>query len=117
MKVSAFSRDQSDVLGSYSPVKGMPPAYDRYKSVGPQSVFRLPETQVTSYREFMTTSTEVRIAGVPWPAYKLIALAVGALVLVVVGLATMSAAPAVLGGAVAAVIVWLGLGLFSSSDA
>jgi hypothetical protein len=65
----------------------------------------------------MTTSTEVRIAGVPWPAYKLIALAVGALVLVVVGLATMSAAPAVLGGAAAAVLVWLGLGLFNSSDA
>jgi hypothetical protein len=65
----------------------------------------------------MTTSTEVNIAGVAWPAYKLIALAVGALVAVIVGLATMSAAPAVLSAAAAAVTVWLGLGLFSSSDA
>ena len=65
----------------------------------------------------MSPSTEVRIAGVPWPAYKLIALAVGVLVLVVVGLATMSATPAVLGGAAAAVTVWLGLSLFGSADA
>ncbi len=65
----------------------------------------------------MTTSTEVRIAGVPWPAYKLIALVVGTLVLAVVGITTMSAGPAVLSGAAAAVIVWLGLSLFSSSDA
>ncbi|MDT5340182.1 MAG: hypothetical protein QOD90_5687 [Mycobacterium sp.] len=65
----------------------------------------------------MTTPTEVHIAGVPWPAYKVIALAIGALVAVVVGLTTMSAAPAVLSAAAAAVIVWLGLGLFSSSDA
>jgi hypothetical protein len=65
----------------------------------------------------MTTPTEVHIAGVPWPAYKVIALAVGALVAVVVGLTTMSAAPAVLSAAAAAVTVWLGLGLFSSSDA
>jgi hypothetical protein len=65
----------------------------------------------------MTTSTQVRIAGVPWPAYKLIALAVGALVLVVVGLTTHSAAPAVLGSAAATVIVWLALSVFSSLDA
>ena len=64
----------------------------------------------------MTTYTEVSIAGVPWPAYKLIALVVGALVLAVVGLATLSAGPAVLSGAAAAGLVWLGLGLFSSSD-
>lgn len=80
-------------------------------------MFRLPETLVTSYRESMTTSTEVQIAGVPWPAYKLIALAVGALVAVVVGLVTMSAAPAVLSAAAAAVTVWFGLGMFSSTDA
>jgi hypothetical protein len=64
----------------------------------------------------MTTPTEVRIAGIPWPAYKLVALFIGALVLVVVGVATASAAPAVLCGAAATAIVWLGLGLFSSSD-
>jgi hypothetical protein len=65
----------------------------------------------------MNTSTEVRIAGVPWPAYKLVALAVGALVLVVVGFATASAAPAVLAAAMATAVVWLSLGAFTSSDA
>lgn len=59
---------------------------------------------------------KVRIAGVPWPAYKLIALAIGAVVLVVVGITTMSAAPAVLSAAAAATVVWLGLGAFSTSD-
>lgn len=84
--------------------------------MGPESVFRLPEIEVTSYRQSMTPSTEIRIAGVPWPAYKLIALAVGTLVLAVVGIVTMSAGPAVLSGGAAALTVWLGLGLFSSSD-
>lgn len=65
----------------------------------------------------MTTSPTVHIAGVPWPTYKVIALAVGLLVLLAVGFATMSAAPAVLSAAAAATLVWLGLGLFSSSDA
>ncbi|MEV0670199.1 hypothetical protein [Mycobacterium sp. NPDC050441] len=59
---------------------------------------------------------QVDIAGVPWPTYKLIALAIGALVLVVVGLATMSAAPAVLSAAAAAIVAWLGLGHASPSD-
>lgn len=59
---------------------------------------------------------EVDIAGVPWPTYKLIALAVGALVLVIVGVATMNAAPAVLSAAAAAIVVWLGLGRASRSD-
>lgn len=59
---------------------------------------------------------EVDIAGVPWPTYKLIALAIGALVLVVVGVATMSAAPAVLSAAAAAIVVWLGLGRAARSD-
>ncbi|MGA5540488.1 hypothetical protein ACPCIR_01430 [Mycobacterium sp. NPDC051198] len=59
---------------------------------------------------------EVDIAGVPWPTYKLIALAVGALVLVIVGVATMSAAPAVLSAAAAAIVVWLTLGHVSPSD-
>ncbi|CDO29907.1 hypothetical protein [Mycolicibacterium porcinum] len=59
---------------------------------------------------------QVDIAGVPWPTYKLIALAIGALVLVVVGLATMTAAPAVLSAAAATIVVWLGLGHISPSD-
>jgi hypothetical protein len=57
---------------------------------------------------------EVCIAGVPWPAYKLIALAVGILVLAVVAIATMSAAPAVLSAAAATTVMWLGL-RFSSA--
>lgn len=64
----------------------------------------------------MTASPEVRIAGVPWPTYKLVALAVGALVLVIVGFATASPAAAVLAAASAAAVVWLGLSSFSSSD-
>jgi hypothetical protein len=42
---------------------------------------------------------------------------VGALVLVVVGLATASAASAVLGAAMATAVVWLSLGAIASSDA
>lgn len=64
----------------------------------------------------MTTSTEVRIAGVPWPAYKLVALAVGALVLVVVGVATTNAASAVLSATAASAIAWFGLSVLRSSD-
>ena len=82
----------------------------------PDFVFRLAETSVASYRDGMTTSTEVRIAGVPWPAYKLVALAVGAMVLIVVGIATTSAASAVLSAAAATAVVWLGLSMFSSAD-
>ncbi|MFV8052201.1 hypothetical protein [Mycobacterium sp. 48b] len=59
---------------------------------------------------------QVDIAGVPWPTYKLIALAIGAVVLVVVGVATMSAAPAVLSASAATLVVWLGLGRISPSD-
>ncbi|MBN3508138.1 hypothetical protein SAMN04488583_2578 [Mycobacterium sp. 88mf] len=59
---------------------------------------------------------QVDIAGVPWPTYKLIALAIGALVLVVVGVATMSAAPAVLSATAVTIAVWVGLGRISPSD-
>lgn len=58
----------------------------------------------------MTTHSEVPIAGVPWPAYKLLALAVGVLVLLVVGIATATAAAAVLAGAAATTLVWVSLG-------
>ena len=54
----------------------------------------------------MTVRDQVSIAGVPWPVYKLLALAV----------ATASAAPAVLAAAATGTIVWLGLGAFQSSD-
>jgi hypothetical protein len=58
---------------------------------------------------------EVPVAGVPWPAYKLYSLAVGVLVLLVVGLATMSAAPAVLSAAGATTAVWLAFSSYCSS--
>lgn len=58
----------------------------------------------------MTTRSELPIAGVPWPVYKLAALAVGALVFVVVGTVTLSVGPAVLAAAGAGSVVWLALG-------
>lgn len=62
------------------------------------------------------TPGRVLIAGVPWPLYKLVALAVGLAVLVIVGISTASAGPAVVGGAAAATVVWLALSLFERSD-
>jgi hypothetical protein len=59
---------------------------------------------------------EVSIAGVPWPVYKLLALTIGLLVLVIVAVATGSAAPSVLAAAAAGTVVWLALGPFHSSD-
>jgi hypothetical protein len=46
-----------------------------------------------------------------------LALLVGALVFIAVGVVTASAAPAVLSGTAAAVAVWVGRALFRSSDA
>jgi hypothetical protein len=66
--------------------------------------------------KLVTSGTDVRIAGVPWPVYKLVALVVGLLVLLVVGVVTMNPGPAVVAAAAAATVVWLGLGLFQSSD-
>ena len=60
---------------------------------------------LASYRQTMTVRDQVNIAGVPWPVYKLLALAV----------ATASAAPAVLAAAAAGTVVWLGLGAFQST--
>lgn len=57
---------------------------------------------------------DVSVAGVPWPAYKVIALLLGALVALIVAVAATSAAPAVLAGAAAGTIAWLGLGVFCS---
>jgi len=55
---------------------------------------------------------DVSIAGVPWPAYKVIALIVGIMAFLVVGALTMSAAPAVLSAAGAATASWAGFSLF-----
>lgn len=53
---------------------------------------------------------QVPIAGVPWPAYKLVALAVGLVTLLGVGALTASAAAAVLTAAGTCTAVWLVLG-------
>ena len=74
----------------------------------------MPETLLTSYRDEVTVNDEIPIAGVPWPVYKLAALLVGAVVLVVVGVVTGSAAPAVLTAAGTATAVWLGLRVVAS---
>ena len=58
-------------------------------------------------------SSEVMIAGVAWPLYKVIALVVGFLVLAIVGVVTFAAAPAVLSGAAAGTAVWIVLGALS----
>ena len=55
-------------------------------------------------------TSEVTIAGVPWPLYKVLALVVGLVVAVVVGVVAMSVAPAVLAGAAAGTMIWLVLG-------
>jgi hypothetical protein len=73
-------------------------------------VFRLTENFLASYRHFMTVRDEVSIAGVAWPVYKLLALVIGFLVLVIVAVATTSAAPSVLAAAAAGTLVWLTLG-------
>ena len=62
----------------------------------------------------MTTFTEVRIAGVPWPLYKLTALTVAVLVLVVVGVSTANVGSAVVAAFAAGTVVWLALSIFSS---
>jgi hypothetical protein len=76
----------------------------------------LPENSVASYRQRVTVRDEVSIAGVPWPVYKLLALAIGLLVLVIVAVATSSAAPSVLAAAAAGTVVWLALSAFHPSD-
>ncbi|BBY61227.1 hypothetical protein MSAR_43630 [Mycolicibacterium sarraceniae] len=53
----------------------------------------------------------VQIAGVPWPRYKVVALALGLIVFVVVALVTMDPAPAVLLAAGTSTVIWLVFGL------
>ena len=64
----------------------------------------------------MTVRDEVSIAGVAWPVYKLLALAIAFMVLVIVAFATSSAAPSVLAAAAAGTVVWLALSPFQSTD-
>jgi hypothetical protein len=61
----------------------------------------------------MTTPTEVPIAGVPWPTYKVIALIVGVLTLIVIGVLTGNASAAVLSATAVTTVTWAGLGAAS----
>jgi hypothetical protein len=61
----------------------------------------------------MTTPAEVRIAGVPWPTYKLVALLLGAVALGLVAVITASASTAVLTGAAVTTVFWTALGIFA----
>ncbi len=58
----------------------------------------------------LSKNSEVKLAGVPWPRYKVAALVVGLVVALLVGIVTMNAAPAVLAGAGAGTLVWLSVG-------
>ena len=75
---------------------------------------------MTTAEQFVEAVTRpastVSIAGVPWPAYKVVALLIGLLVFAVVAVATTSAAPAVLSGAGVGMLAWLCLGAASSSN-
>lgn len=62
----------------------------------------------------MTTQSEVRIAGVPWPRYKVASLAAFGLVFLLVGVVTMSAAAAVLSAAAVGTFVWVTFGALTS---
>jgi Flp pilus assembly protein TadB len=52
-------------------------------------------------------TSDVLIAGVPWPRHKLFAVIAGFVTLVLVGILTTSAAPSVLAGAAVAIVVGL----------
>lgn len=71
---------------------------------------------VTSAEQFRSAIThpasrEVSIAGVPWPAYKVLALVVGIVVFALVALVTLSAGPALLTATGAATVTWAGFRL------
>ncbi len=56
-------------------------------------------------------SREVSIAGVPWPAYKVLTLIVALLTFGAVAIVTASAAAAVLIAAAGATVAWVGFGI------
>lgn len=60
-------------------------------------------------------TSDVRIAGVPWPAYKVFALVLGAVVALAVGVATATAGTAVLTGAAVGTVTWLALNALRST--
>jgi hypothetical protein len=67
-------------------------------------------TTAEHIRSIGSSNPEMTIAGVPWPRYKVVALLVGLIVAGIVGLVTMTAAPAVLTGAAVGTLIWLAQG-------
>ena len=69
-------------------------------------------TTAEQFRETVSSpDTTVSIAGVPWPAFKVVSLILGLLVFMAVGLATADMAPAVLAASAVSLVAWLTLGL------
>ncbi len=70
-------------------------------------------TTAEQFRSTIThpSSQDVSIAGVPWPAYKLMALILGLAVFGLIALVTADPGPAVLTAAAVATAVWIVFGL------
>jgi uncharacterized membrane protein YqjE len=62
------------------------------------------------------TPGQVLIAGVPWPVYKLSAVAAGLAVLLIVGVLTGTAGTAVVAGSAVSAVVWLAMGVRGPSN-
>ena len=68
-------------------------------------------TTAEQFREAVSRpGSTVSIAGVPWPAFKVVSLLLGLVVFVVIGLATTAIAPAVLTAAAVSLVAWVTLG-------
>lgn len=72
-------------------------------------------TTAGRFHDTAAIASTVSIAGVPWPAYKVIALLVGVLVFAVVAVPATTMGPAVLSGAGVAAALWVGIGLSRSA--
>jgi hypothetical protein len=64
-------------------------------------------SSIEQFWSVLSPGSEVSVAGVPWPVYKLVALVAGFLVALFVGALTTSTAPAVLSGAATGTVIWL----------
>ena len=67
-------------------------------------------TTAEHIRSIASSKSEVTIAAVPWPLYKIVALVAGFVVAMVVGIVAMDMAPAVLTGAAIGTLIWIVLG-------
>ena len=83
-------------------------------SRGLGDVYKRQATTEIYTQRVSSAASDVYKRQVAWPLYKVVALLVGLVVFVVVGLATGSAGPAVLSGAGLAAVTWLTVGFFTS---